>query len=58
MPNSVFQTPCTQASKKMLNIKKSQSLGKCFYGFSIQQCGSNSDVLQEKCLFQNAENPP
>ena len=35
MPNSVIQTPCTQADKKILNIKKSQSLGKCFCGFSI-----------------------
>ena len=35
MPNSVIQTPGTQANKKILNIRKSQSLGKCFCGFSI-----------------------
>ena len=35
MPNSVIQTPCAQANKKILNIRKSQSLGKYFREFSI-----------------------
>ena len=30
MPNSVIQTQCNQANKKILNIRKSLSLGKCF----------------------------
>ena len=40
MLNSIMQTPCTHANKKILNIRKSQSLGKRFYGFSIQLCAS------------------
>ena len=30
MPNSVMQTPCTQANKKILNIKKARALGNAF----------------------------
>ena len=58
MSNSDIQTPCTQTIKKIFNIRKSQSLGKCFCGFSIQLCASNLDVLQENYLSQNAKNPP
>ena len=47
MPNNVIQTPCTQANKKILNIRKNQSLGKCFCEFSIQICASSLDVLPE-----------
>ena len=52
------QTACTQANKNTFNIRKYQSLGKCFFGFSIQLCASNSDVLQENYLFQNTANLP
>ena len=58
MPNSVIQTPCIQANKKILNIRKIQGLRKCFCGFSIQLSASNLDVLQDNYLFQNAENSP
>ena len=58
MPNRVIQTPCTQGNKKILNIRKSESLGKCFCRFSIQLCASNLNVLQQTYLFQNAENSP
>ena len=47
MPNNVIQTPCTQANNKILNIRKYQSLGKCFCEFSIQICASSLDVLPE-----------
>ena len=58
MPNSVIQTPYTQGNKKILNIRKSKSLGKCFCEFSIQLCAPNLNVLQQNYLFQNAENSP
>ena len=35
MPNSVMQTPCVQANKKILNNRKSQGLGKCVCRFSV-----------------------
>ena len=58
MSNSVIQTPYTKVNKKILNIRKSQSLGKWFCEFLIQLCASSLDVLQENNLFQNAENSP
>ena len=55
----LYQTPsCTQTKKKILNIRKSQSIGKCFCGFSIQLCTSNLDILQKNYLYQNTENSP
>ena len=47
-----------QANKKILNIRESQILRKCFCGFSIYLCASNLDILPKKYIFQNAENPP
>ena len=42
-----------QANKKIINIRESQILRKCFCGFSIYLCASNLDVLPK-----NAENSP
>ena len=52
MSNIVIQTPCSQANKKILNIRKSQSHGKSFYGFSIQLYASRQfDYFRYQCFF-------
>ena len=52
MPNSIVQTSRTQANKKILNIRKSQSLGKYFCELSIQLYPANLDGLQENFYFK------